>query len=142
MAQATLVETQMKDGQRLLDRLRQEGIAVTAAGWVKESDSGDWYLYLATPLVGEDDVATPAYRRVLAVIREMEKEGFEMDPFEIKAIGPHDPIAKALTAQRDGRRARTPTWFGGSRLGELAVEAAYIYPPAANPEEAAGVSKR
>jgi hypothetical protein len=45
MAQATLVEMQIKEGQTLLNRLAHEGIAVTAAGWVRESDSGDWYLY-------------------------------------------------------------------------------------------------
>jgi hypothetical protein len=44
MAQATMVEMQIKEGQRLLGRLAQEGVAVTAAAWVKESESGDWYL--------------------------------------------------------------------------------------------------
>src|SRR6266567_8434008 len=116
MAQAPLVEMQIKEGQTLIDRLTYEGIGVTAAAWVKESESGDWYLYLATPLVGADGATKAAYRRVNAVIREMEKEGFGMDPFEKKVIGPHDPIARDMLAQRDGRRVRTPTWFGGSRL--------------------------
>jgi hypothetical protein len=53
MGDATLVDMQLKEGQRLIDRLAQEGIAVTAAAWLKESESGDWYLYLATPLVSE-----------------------------------------------------------------------------------------
>ena len=85
MAQATLVEMQIKQGEILIERLAHEGVAVTAAGWVKESESGDWYLYLATPLVSEGGAKTPAYRRVNAVIREMEEdEGFGMDPFEKK----------------------------------------------------------
>ena len=54
MAQETLVGMQFKEGRRLLDRLAREGVPVTAAAWVKESESGDWYLYLATPLVAED----------------------------------------------------------------------------------------
>src|SRR5262245_19993970 len=93
MAQATLVEMQIKEGQRLIDRLAQEGLAVPAAAWVKESDSGDWYLYLATPLVSEGGGKKPAYHRVNTVIREMQKEGFGMDPFAKKVIGPNDPIA-------------------------------------------------
>jgi len=138
MAQAPLVEMQTKEGQTLIDRLTHERIGVTAAAWVKESESGDWYFYLATPLVGEDGATKAAYRRVNAVIREMEKEGFRMDPFEKKVIGPNDPIARDMVAHRGGP-ARTPTRFRGSRLGDLAVEEAYIYPPPATPEELAGI---
>src|SRR5437660_12729851 len=78
MAQATLVEMQINEGQRLIDRLAKEGVAVTGAAWVKESENGDWYLYVVTPLVGEDGATKPAYRRVNRVIREMQKEGFGM----------------------------------------------------------------
>jgi hypothetical protein len=139
MAQASLVEMQIKEGQTLLERLDHEGIAVTAAGWVKESESGDWYLYLATPLVGEDGATRPAYGRVNAVIRKMEEEGFRMDPFDKKVIGPHDPIAKALATHRQARPGGPPTRFRGSRLGELYVEEAYIYPPLPNPEQQVGI---
>jgi len=140
MAQTSLVEMQIQDGQRLLERLAQEGVVVTAACWVLESDSGQWYLYLATPLVGENGSTRPAYRRVNAAIREMEKEGNWMEPLDNKkVIGPHDPIAKDIMAYRDGRSVRTPSWFPGSRLGELAVEAAYVYPAPQKAKEA-GVS--
>jgi hypothetical protein len=139
MAQATLVEMQIKEGQILIERLALEGIAVTAAGWVKESDSGDWYLYLTTPLVGEDGATRSAYRRVNAVIRKMEEEGFRMDPFEKKVIGPHDSIARDMVANRAARPGGPPTPFRGNHLGELAVEEAYIYPPPPNPEEQAGI---
>ena len=104
MAQTTLVDVQIKDGQCLLDRLAWEGVAVTAAAWVMESESGDWYLYLATSFVGEDGATRPAYQRVNAVIRKIQKEGFGMDPFEKKVIGPHDPIAKEMLANRSGFR--------------------------------------
>src|SRR3974377_793470 len=100
MAQASLVEMQLTEGQTLVDRLTYEGICITAAAWVKESDSGDWYLYLATPLVTEERGKKPAYQRVNAVIRKMEEEGFGMDPFAKKVIGPHDPIAKDIVARR------------------------------------------
>ncbi len=132
---------QIQDGQRVLDRLVREGVGVTAAAWIKESESGQWYLYLGTPLVSEDGGKRPAYHRVNTVIRAMQKEGFWFDPFQIKVIGPHNPIAKDLAAQRQRRPPRVPTWFSGHQLGELAVEGAWIYPPAPNPEEATGVSK-
>jgi hypothetical protein len=139
MAQATLVEMQVREGQRLIDRLAQAGVEITAAAWVRESESGDWYLYLATPLVEEDGATRPAYRRVNSVIREMLKEGFGMDPFQKKVIGPHDSIAKDLIANRGGRPGGSPTPFGGGWLGDLAVEEAYIYPPQPTREEAIGI---
>lgn len=139
MAQGALVEMQIKEGQTLLDRLAHEGVEVTAAAWVKESDSGDWYLYLATPLVGEDTSTAPAYRRVNAVLRKMEAEGFRMDPSDKKVIGPHDPMAKDMITRRKARPGGPPTPFRGFRLGELYVEEAYIYPPQATAEEKAGI---
>src|SRR5438445_9734835 len=139
MAQATLVEMQLQEGQRLIDRLIKEGVAVTAAAWVKETESGDWYLYLATPLVTEDGGKRPAYHRVNAVILEMQREGFAMDPIEKKVIGPHDPIAKDIVANRSSGPTGPPTPFRGSRLGDLEVDEAYIYPRPPTPEEAAGM---
>jgi hypothetical protein len=131
MAQATLVETQLNEGQRLIDRLAQEEFPVTAAAWVKESESGDWYLYLATPLVAEDGATRRAYRRVNKVIREMQREGLAMDLFEKKVVAPDDPIARDVVANRGSRPGGPPTPFRGSRLGDLAVEEAYIYRPLA-----------
>ncbi len=71
MAEATLVDMHLKDGQRLINQLVQGGVSVTAAAWVRESDSGDWYLYLATPLVSEGGGKRAAYRRVNEVIRAL-----------------------------------------------------------------------
>jgi hypothetical protein len=48
MDQGSLVDVRINDGKRLIDRLIAEGIAISAAGWLKEADSGKWFLYLAT----------------------------------------------------------------------------------------------
>jgi hypothetical protein len=141
MAKIPLVEMQIQDGQLLLDRLTREGVAVTAACWVNESESGDWYLYLVTPLVSADGSKKSAYRRVNTVIRAMQQEGIWIE-VDKKVIRPDDPIAKDIVAYRDRLPVRRPRWFREGRLGDLAVEAAYIYPLTANPDEAAGVSKR
>ena len=44
----TLVENQIDDGQRLLDRLGEESFAIRAAGWVKPVDEDRWSLYIVT----------------------------------------------------------------------------------------------
>lgn len=128
MDQGTLVEMQLENGQQLIDRLVEKGVRVTAACWVKESDGGLWFLYLATPLVGEDGAVRPAYRRVNEVIRQMQEQGVWIDPLEIKVIALDDPVAKAIAAVRDRYPATKPTWLRGNRLGKLEIEEAYIYP--------------
>lgn len=138
MAQTTLVEMQMSEAQRLIDRLNRDGVDVIAAAWVKEEESGDWYLYLATPLVTEDKGTPPAYRRLNSLVRAMQEEGFGLDPFEIKMIGPHNPTAQAIVANRGPRACGPPRRFAGARLGELAVEQAWIYPTRPASTEARG----
>jgi hypothetical protein len=140
MAEAALVDMQLKEGQRLIDRLARDGVPVTAAAWVKESESGDWYLYLVTPLVHEGGGKKAAYHLVNEVIRRMQEEGFGMDPFAKKVIGPHDRVAEDLVANRRGHPGGPPTPFRGSRLGELAIEEAYIYPRPATPGPPADTS--
>jgi hypothetical protein len=131
MGEVTLVDTYLKEGQRLVDRLNQEGVAVVAAAWVKETESGDWYLYLATPLVTERGGKLAAYHRVNQVIRALEEEGFAMEPDAKKVVGLHDPMVRDMMANRQSRPGGRPVLFRGARLGDLAIEEAYIYPPPA-----------
>jgi hypothetical protein len=138
MAQSTLIGLQITEGQRLIERLVQEGIPITAAAWVKEYDSGDWYLYIATPLVSRNRGTGPAYRPVNTVIRAMEDEGFGLDFFDKKLLGVNDPRTKDILAHRKGRPGGPPTPFRGARLGNLAIDEAYIYPPLPPGEEGAG----
>jgi hypothetical protein len=130
MDQGTLVEKQIEDGQRLIDRLVGEGVAVTAAGWVKESESGQWFLYLVTPLVSKDVATRPAYRRVNAVLRRM-PQPFWIDPLEIKVVAPDSPVGEALRDLQQRCPGPSPIRYGGTHLGGLGIEGAYVYPPAA-----------
>jgi hypothetical protein len=129
MDQDTLVNMQIDDGQRLLDRLAEEGVPVVAAFWAKESESGQWFLYIATPLVGAEGVTRPAYRRVNAVIRRMSAP-FWIDPLEVKLVAPTDPAAQdVLAAHRHAPGPLvSPIRWGGTRLGGVSVEGAYFYP--------------
>jgi hypothetical protein len=133
MDQGTLVDLQIKDGQRLLERLAEEGVAVPAAAWVKEGESGRWVLYLVTPLVDSDGVTRVAYRRVNAVLRQM-PQPFWVDPLmEVKVVGPDSPVGKALRDLRRRYPGPSPIPYRESRLGDLSVEGAYVYPPVPAP---------
>lgn len=132
MDQGTLVSMQVEDGQRLLVSLIGEGVPVTAAAWVKESESGVWFLYLVTPLVGEDGGTLTAYRRVNAVIREL-PQPVGIDPLEIKVVGPDSPAGKAFRDLQQRARGLTLLRHAGPRLGDLGIEGAYVYPPISAP---------
>ena len=133
MDSMALVEEQIKAGQKLVERLNREHIPVSAAAWIKASEGSQWYLYLVTPLVGEDRATKPAYRRVSPVIRQVQAEGFWIDPFEVKVIGPTAVTGEAIAEVQRRHPGGLGIRYAGATLGELSIEGAYIYPPAAAP---------
>jgi hypothetical protein len=132
MDKTTLVEGQIRDGQRLIDHLAANGIPVTAACWMKESDGGLWYLYLATPLVNDDAGTTPAYHRINAVIRSL-PEPLGFSPFQIKAVSSAGPVAQAILEYQRRYPVRYPLAYGGPSLGGVSIDAGHIYPPTGVP---------
>jgi hypothetical protein len=128
MDQETLVAELIDDGKRLLERLAAEGVPVTAAFWVKESENGRWYLYIATPLVSEDGDTLEAYRQINAVFRQM-PEPFWIDPFQIRAVSPSSPVGEAVVYWQKRYPGKGPFRYPDYRLGDVNVEGAYIYRP-------------
>jgi hypothetical protein len=128
MDQGSLVEMQIEDGKRLIDRLVEEGIPVAAAGWLKEAEDGQWFLYIASPLVDEEGATKAAYRRVNAVIRQM-PQPFWIHPLEIKLVEPGSPIARAMRELNARIPGPSPIRYGGAQIGGMSIEGAYIYPP-------------
>jgi hypothetical protein len=128
MDQVPLVNEQIDDGKRLIVRLVEEGIPVTAAFWVKESESGRWYLYIATSLVKRGGAKLPAYGRILPLLGQM-PQPFGIDSFQVKAVGPSSPIAEAALALQERHPGNRGIHYEGPQLGGKYIEAAYIYPP-------------
>src|SRR5262245_16559585 len=94
MDQSTLVTEHIEDGRRLVERLIQEGIGVTAACWLKTEDDGEWSLYIASPLVDEKGRRNP-YGPVYSVMRQL-PQPFWVHPFDVKLISPKSPIARMV----------------------------------------------
>jgi hypothetical protein len=127
MDQIALVTEQVDDGRKLLERLVREGIGVTAACWLRTPDDGQWFLYIASPVVDDDPIE--AYRRVHRVIRQM-PHPFWVDPFDVKLIRPTSPIARAALEIRRLYPAKDVIHYAYRRPEEtdLGAEEAYIYP--------------
>jgi len=126
MDQGTLVENQVDDGARIVEKLRESGFDVTAAWWMKASEEGLWFLYIASKEVDGKGIKA-AYRTIHTVMRDLGQ--LRVDRFEVKLVGPEDPITKDvldILARYPGPLA---TRYGGRRLGDVSIDDLYIYPP-------------
>ncbi len=137
MAQDTLLTNEVDAGRQLIARLHGVGFDVNLAFWLNETDSGRWFLYLASPLV---DVQGPAaaYRIVLPIIESAPELG--IDPFAVKVVGVDDSMAAAAREVLSPRLFQNPLTqsprlhsgmirFGGSELAGVSIDGAYIYSP-------------
>jgi hypothetical protein len=130
----TLVANRIDDGRKLVEELLRQGFAVSAAFWLHASEDGKWYFYIVSPKVDTEGIIE-AYRALHPVVRVMPPL-FWIRPLEIKLIGPNNPIARDILAIQSRTTAPrgSPTRWGGTRLGNVSVEEAYLYPlPATTP---------
>ncbi len=125
MDQSTLVENEIADGRRFVERFAADGNPVQAAFWVKTAEEDSWFLYLATDLVDKEGPAF-TYRAVHASLGKLDESW--MTSSEIKVISPNNPIAREVLAVMSRYPGRLATRFGGKQLGPLLVEQTYIYP--------------
>ena len=115
---------QATGGKALIDALRAGGFDVAVGGWTKTSEEGNWYLYIASKNVDDQGLAA-AYQAVFTTIQANPECG--IDPFDVKLIGPENPIAKDLLEIRGARPTRTPTRSRRPKLGHMSVEETYVY---------------
>ena len=128
MDQDTLVEQQIRDGQRLIEDLAGSGFSVAAAGWIKTTDDSQWYLYIASSVVDMEG-SSKGYGIVHPLIRKMPAP-FWIGPFDVKLIRERDALAVGIHELYQRYPAPLPTWYRQPQLGGVSIEAAYLYPPA------------
>jgi hypothetical protein len=128
MDQGALVEGQVDEGRKLIERLSRSHFDVTAALWIKDGEEGQWLLYIASKVV-DDKGLRAAYKDFHAAIETGEL--FWIDTFDLRLIGVADPITKDVLDIFRRHPARIPTRYRGPQLGNLAIDQAYIYEPAA-----------
>jgi hypothetical protein len=124
MNQGPLVIDQIDAGARFVSEF-QKAFPVQAAFWLKDSDEGEWYLYVATDRITDDNF-DQAYGEVLRIAEAIRDPWF--DPFQVKLISIDDPLAKAALEVHRRYPGPTPTRFHGKKFGGVVVEEVYIYP--------------
>jgi hypothetical protein len=125
MDTVTLVENQIDDGQRLLDRLGDEGVVVRAACWVKPVEEDRWSLYIATPSVDEKG-SLAAYRQLSRVLRSL-GDGW-LTSSDVTLVGEKHPIVTDVLDILRRFPHRTPIRSPRSLLGGISIEEVYVYP--------------
>jgi len=121
-----LVDDRGYDGTRLLDQLGRDGFDVTVGFWAKTSEEGSWFLYIGSNLIIKGKAIGPAYGTLYLSLSKIPVQNLSLS--EIQLIPADDPIAVAAREVRDRYPSLTPVKYRGERLGNLAIEEAYIYP--------------
>lgn len=131
MDQAALVREQVEGGEKLIRQLRASGFEVVAGIWTQLDGDSRAYLYLITPEVDNRDPRI-GYGRVSDAQQALEATGLHwserIDPFAVKLIPPRHPLAQGVIGHYARFNDPFPTWHGGSILGSVYIDGAYIYP--------------
>jgi hypothetical protein len=124
MDQGPLVKEQIDAGARFLAEF-QKYAPVQAAFWLKESDEGEWNLYVASDQITDDnfDIGYGEVARINAAFKDP-----WFDPFQVKLIGTDDPLAQAALDRLRRFHGRGPARVHGETFGGVAVDEVYLYP--------------
>jgi hypothetical protein len=129
--QSALVTEQIDAGAELVrefDKVRP----LKAAFWLKERDTGEWYIYLVSDKIDDTNFDT-AYGEVARILGP--GPHLWLDPFQVRVKGLDDPISRKAVAFQN----RYPSFAGLTRtpnnvLGGAFEGEACLYPvPATGP---------
>jgi hypothetical protein len=124
MDQGPLVSEQIDAGVKLA-REFERWKPLQAAFWLKESEDGQWYLYLVSDQINDTnfDLAYGEVHRLLG-----RGPHLWLDPFQVKVAGVDNSIAKAVIAVQQEYPSSRGTRLRNRLLGGVSVDEAYIYP--------------
>ena len=136
MDRADVVAYRMDDGRKLLDRLMQDGLEVSAAFWMYTNDIERWRLYIASESVNKIGLHA-SY--MIVVLAQKAMPELRIDSFEVSLLNPKRPLAAAMIRRRARIKSFWDCWGEGVQLNGVYVEMAYLYPipTADNPDVAA-----
>jgi hypothetical protein len=124
MDQGPLVSEQIEAGARLAKEFADTYKPLQAVFWLKESEDGQWYLYLASDQINDSNFDL-AYGEVLRLVGPGSNPW--LDPFQVKVTGVDDPVARAVADIQRKYPGKTATRLRNRQLGGVYIDEAYIY---------------
>ena len=125
MGEEFLVDEQ-KDAGADFVREFNDFVPVSVACWIIPAESDDVFLYIASDDINDNNFDV-AYGEVLRKLSS--KKSQWLDPFQVKLVNSSDPIAHDAIEIRDSYSAPLATHYGGTSIGGMSIDYAYIYPP-------------
>lgn len=125
MAEKILVDDQIDDGQKIIDQLLADGIDITVAFWVRP-DGGSWNLYIASPGFNKRKPleASRAFYNSVSKVKDL-----TILPWvDTQMIDDQDALARDAIKIAERKGTKGPIRYRGTRLGDLGLSRAYIYP--------------
>lgn len=124
MDKPALVNSDMEAGERLVRDLDKSGLTVTAALWFYMSDSDEWRLILAMPVVDEKGPRV-AYEQVQAQLKSLSQ--YELSLQNISVVSPGDDLIKLLGAAINTGSDIAHMRFTRNIINGVFIEDAYVY---------------
>jgi hypothetical protein len=125
MDQAPLVIDDIEAGVAFLKEMNRHR-PVLGGAWVRADEDSERYPHVVLDGLTKEN-KDEAYREVLRITIQL-KDKHYIDPFQVKVIGPGDPVAKAILDTYRRYPGRSPTRPSGGALGSQGVAEVYIYP--------------
>jgi hypothetical protein len=127
MAKASLVESVIEHGRKLLDELKKidPHFLVRSAFWLYRPETFDWRLFIATPLVDQRGPAS-AYTDIQGALRSLAKP-FWISMQDISVVSPSDKLVKLMKKAVQVPRDVSGVRFARTRVDDTYIEDAYIY---------------
>jgi hypothetical protein len=123
MDQGPLVAEQIDAGAKLASEFDKYA-PLRAAFWLKESEDGQWFLYLVSDQINDSNFDV-AYGEVLRLVSP--GSNIWLDPFQVKVTGPNKPVAKDVIAIQQKYPSKFATRLRNRLLGGVSIEEAFIY---------------
>lgn len=123
MVSTTLVDTQIKDGEKILRQLDADRFNVDSALWFFETEKEKWVLLIATPLVN----SIGPKKSYAKIKKSIDKLALESTTLEVGLIKPdHDLLRVLKSALRVGPEIARVR-FTNSVINGMLIEDALIY---------------
>jgi len=120
------VNNDIKKGRELIRALDKEGIPLYGGLWFYISESDEWRLLLATPLV--DEVGpSETYARIGKVMSRRLKSSHRVPLKNISVLSPQDELIQLLKTAITTGKGISGIRFRHNTIKGMLIEDAYIY---------------
>ena len=126
MVKTTLVETDKKAGESLIRKMDESLISVTAALWFYLSESDEWRLMLATPLVDKEG-PKKVYEKIQQLLEKQDVQ-YDLSLDNIAIVSPDDQLITLLKKViKTKKNSLSSITFTRNIINNTFIENAYIY---------------